>query len=119
MSRINNIPKLKVRRRELRKRQTPEEKVLWWHLKDRQIGYKFKRQQSLGGYIVDFYCPDKKLAIELDGSVHDSKESKQYDRLRDGSLSLVGCTVVRISNFDVDKDIFKVITKIKNILAER
>ena len=119
MLRINNIPKLKPRRRELRKRQTPEEKILWWHLKDRQIGYKFKRQQSLGGYVVDFYCPDKKLAIELDGSVHDSKESRQYDKLRDDSLSLVGCTVVRINNSEVNKDVFKVLTKIKDILAKR
>jgi very-short-patch-repair endonuclease len=92
---------------------------LWHELKQDKLGVRFLRQRPIGRYIVDFYCPDKKLAIELDGSVHDSKESKQYDRLRDGSLSLVGCTVVRISNSEVNKDVFKVLTKIKNILAKR
>jgi very-short-patch-repair endonuclease len=61
MSKIHNISKLSDRRKELRKNQTPQEEKLWWYLRDKRSGIKFRRQHSIGGYILDFYCKDKKL----------------------------------------------------------
>lgn len=116
MERINNLKILKDRRKELRQKETSQEKVLWWHLKARRFKYKFKRQHSIGGYILDFYCADKKLAIELDGEVHNTKESQEYDSLRDSFLKETGCKVLRFSNKELDSNISKVLTEIKNSL---
>lgn len=66
---IFNVPNLKPKRQALRNNPTPTEKLLWSKLKNSQLGFKFRRQYSVGGYILDFYCPTKKLAIELDGEV--------------------------------------------------
>ena len=67
---INNLLSLKPIRKELRNHGSPIEAVLWNHLKNSQTGEKFRRQHSVGPYILDFYCPRIKLAIELDGSNH-------------------------------------------------
>ena len=67
---IHNNKTLADRRKELRNNATPQEAILWQHLKDSNFGCKFRRQHSIGPYIVDFYCPSKKLIIELDGSQH-------------------------------------------------
>ncbi len=70
---IKNIPVLKKRRMELRRNKTKAEALLWNFLKNSHLkGKKFRRQQSFGGYIVDFYCPSEKLIIELDGEVYDN-----------------------------------------------
>ena len=64
---VNNISALFYRRKELRNNATLEETLLWSKLKHSQLGLKFRRQHSIGGYIVDFYCPAKRLVIEIDG----------------------------------------------------
>ena len=74
-----NKKALKERRRELRQNSTPAEKILWKLLRDSKLGAKFRRQYSVGGYVLDFYCPKLKIAIELLGSVHLSKSAKLYD----------------------------------------
>jgi len=117
MQRFNDLPLLKERRRELRKNQTPQEKLLWWHLRANRIGFKFKRQHSIGGYIADFYCAEKKLVIELDGGIHNSSESREYDKNRDSFLKEFGCNVIRFSNSEIDTDVYKVVTKIKEKLT--
>lgn len=68
------------KRRNLRKEQTYCEKLVWMFLRNRQmIGYKFRRQYSVDQYVIDFYCPKLKLAVEIDGSVHNSNEQKEYN----------------------------------------
>ena len=77
---VHNITKLIERRKELRNKSTPEEILLWLRLKNSQTGFKFRRQHSIGGYIADFYCPSKKLIIEIDGPQH--LKNKEYDKIR-------------------------------------
>jgi len=85
------------RARELRKKQTPAEQLLWEILRDRQLlGFKFRRQHQFGDYILDFYCHEAKLAVELDGAVHEQRPEK--DAKRDAYLKSQGIQVLRISN---------------------
>ena len=80
---FRNDPTLKRRRRELRRNQTEAEKALWTHLRNKQFyGMKFFCQYSIGPYILDFYCPNMNLAVELDGGQHNQCESKKYDAAR-------------------------------------
>jgi very-short-patch-repair endonuclease len=89
----------KEKRRNLRKNQTFCEKILWIYLRDRKtFGYKFRRQYSVDHYVIDFYCPELKLAIELDGSVHDIPDQKEYDEYRQEYLERFGITFCRITN---------------------
>lgn len=87
------------KRRLLRKQQTFAEKIFWMHLRDRQVlGYKFRRQHSVDHFVIDFYCPELKLAVELDGNVHDLPEQKDYDKARQKYLEAFGIKFVRIKN---------------------
>lgn len=104
---IHNDPSLKERRRLLRNTSTPEESILWNHLKSRKLGVKFRRQFSIGPYIADFYCHELKLIIELDGTQH--RAHQEYDRQRDGFLEQTGYTVMRFPNEAVDNNLQKVI----------
>lgn len=89
----------KEKRRNFRKNQTFCEKIMWTYLRDRKtLGYKFKRQFSIDHYVIDFYCPELKLAIELDGSIHDIPDQKEYDALRQEYLEKFGITFCRITN---------------------
>ena len=108
-----NNPKLKQRRRELRRNQTDAEKVLWHHLRNRQLnGIKFLRQYSVGPYILDFYSPKHKLAIELDGVHHTKDENQQYDEHRSDYLITHGIKVIRFWNNEVMKNMEGVLLKI-------
>lgn len=108
---INNKPEFKERRSQLRRDQTDAERKLWHFFRNRQFfGLKFYRQFSVGPYILDFYCFDKKLAIELDGSQHLEKEIMVKDRERTEFLNTEGITVIRFMNNDVlvnTEDVFK------------
>ena len=110
---------IKDRRKELRKNQTPMEEKLWWYLRDKKLGPKFKRQHSVGGYITDFYCSEKKLIIELDGEIHNTKEAEEYDAVRDKYFAELGYKTVRFLNREVEKEIDKVINQIENELNLR
>jgi len=102
---------IRARARALRKNSTEAEKVLWGHLRFWQVeGYKFRRQQPLGNYIVDFVCLEKRLIIELDGGQH--AEQSDYDAKRDAWLSDEGFTVLRFWNNNVLKNIEGVTEKI-------
>lgn len=114
---IHNLTKLIDRRKELRKRQTPQEEKLWWYLKDRRLlGFKFRRQPSIGGYILDFYCAEKRLIIELDGEIHDKKENLEYDKIRDKYFKELDYKVLRFKNREIDENINGVIKIIENYL---
>jgi very-short-patch-repair endonuclease len=95
----HNAPSLKTRRQELRSTMTPAEIRLWQAIKHRQLnGLKFRRQHSIGPYIVDFYCPSAKLVIELDGAAHDSESAWRYDEQRTALINSLGLTVLRFEN---------------------
>lgn len=104
--RVFNLPALKHFRRELRNNLTPAEAKLWSYLRSSQLeGRKFRRQHSVGGYILDFYCPSEKLAIELDGEVHNSEAAAEYDHERDLFLRETGIKVMRFENYIVFQSI--------------
>ena len=87
------------RTREMRQKPTPAEDFAWELFRDRRfLGLKFRRQHQIGNYIVDFYCHEKRLVVELDGPVHDSNERRTMDKNRDAFLDSLGLTVVRIRN---------------------
>jgi very-short-patch-repair endonuclease len=91
--------------REHRKRPTREEGTVWRWLRDRRFGaLKFRRQHPMAGYILDFYCPELNLAIEIDGRGHVADFNHEiYDLNRDIELSKLGVTVLRVLNEDVRK----------------
>ena len=90
---------MRNRARQLRKQQTPFEHALWRYLRAGRFGqYKFRRQQVIGPYIVDFICQSAKLIVELDGSQH--IDTIEYDRQRDEWLLSQGYRVVRIWNHE-------------------
>jgi len=80
---LNNIKPLKHRRKKLRNNSTIAEAFLWNYLKHSQLeNKKFRRQHSVGKFILDFYCPSEKLAVELDGAPHFTEEGIEYDKKR-------------------------------------
>jgi very-short-patch-repair endonuclease len=102
---LNNLPQLKTLRKKLRNNLTPAEAALWNLLRNKQLnGRKFRRQHSVGNYILDFYCPSEKLAVELDGEVHNNSEQAEYDRERDLFLQHTGIKVLRFENSIVFKN---------------
>ena len=104
---------LKDRARELRKKQTNAEALLWELLRDRQLcDAKFRRQHQFGEYICDFYCDVAKLAVECDGEVHDSPEQKKHDQKRDAYLKSQGLTVLRFPNQRILQDPDSVLNEI-------
>ena len=95
----HNSPHLRERRRSLRAFATPAEKRLWTHLRRRQAdGWRWRRQYSVGPYILDFFCPAARLAVELDGRIHDDPARASYDYRREVQLREEGITVVRLRN---------------------
>jgi very-short-patch-repair endonuclease len=102
MSFLKNDPVLKGRRRELRRNQTNAERALWAKIRNKQfLEMKFFRQYSFGSYILDFYCPEKKLAVELDGGQHNQPEGREYDTVRTSYLNAHGVEVLRFWNNEV------------------
>jgi very-short-patch-repair endonuclease len=96
--------------RKFRKKPTKSEAVLWKELRNRKLGgFKFKRQRVFGPFILDFYCPSCKLAIELDGEIHQSQQ--EYDSERTKKLADYGLTVIRFKNQEV-------ISETENVLKE-
>ena len=90
---------LKLFRKELRKDLTPAEAFLWNYLKTRKFeNRKFRRQHSIGNFIVDFYCAEEKLIIELDGEAHMNINAEEYDAKRTIYLEKQGFKVIRFEN---------------------
>jgi very-short-patch-repair endonuclease len=99
MKRINNLVKLKEKRKYLRNNLTPAEATLWRILKSKQLeGRKFRRQHSVGNYILDFYCPSERLAIELDGAHHFTEAGLMYDKKRTEYIESLDITIIRFEN---------------------
>ena len=96
-------PHLIKNARSLRKAMTKEERKLW-HTFLRYLPVKFVRQKVIGNYIADFYCPSKKMVLELDGSQHFEEAQERYDADRTKFFHDHGIMVIRISNYEVAKD---------------
>lgn len=102
MTKHYNRSSEKEKRRELRRNQTYTEQIVWTHLRNRRmLGYKFRRQYSVDCFIIDFYCPELKLAVEIDGSVHDNQEQQKYDRERQSYIERFGIEFIRIRNEEI------------------
>ena len=111
---------LKARARDLRKNSTLSEILLWQELKNRQLlGYQFHRQVPMLNYIVDFYCHELQLAIEVDGDSHDFEESVRYDTIRQGKLEQFNVHVLRFDDLDVKNDMAWVIGEIGRWIENR
>lgn len=103
--------------KDLRNNMTASEEHLWSALRMKQIGgYKFRCQHPLYRYVLDFYCHEKRLAIEIDGKIHDSRQ--EYDKYRDEFLQSIGIYTLRIKDEDVLNNMEIVIEMIKRKLSE-
>ena len=93
------------------------EQILWQYLKGKQLsGYKFRRQYSVGAFIVDFYCIEAKLAIELDGDSHFEEGVAGYDQKRQRFIENLGIRVLRFTNHEIYFDLDNVLEVIKTKL---
>lgn len=111
---IFNKKELKPRRKGLRNNSTYAEVFFWKQVKQSQLeGRKFRRQTSIVSYVVDFYCPEEKLIVELDGEVHFNEEAIKYDAERTEYLESLGLKVIRFENNEVLKNTEYVLSKIK------
>ena len=108
---------LKELARGLRNNLTEAETALWLKVRKRQLNnYQFYRQRIIGNYIVDFYCPEGKLVIEIDGSQHYSEPGKAKDKMGDCHLSDLGLRVLRFSAHEVMKNLEGVLEVINRAL---
>lgn len=95
------------------------ELILWRYLRERKLKVKFRRQYSVGPYVIDFYAPKRRLAIELDGSSHSADEAKEYDRERQRYIEACGITFLRFTNQQVQKNLKIVLRRIQAAIARR
>ena len=101
----------KQRARELRRNMTPDERMLWEHLRANRLnGLHFRRQQIIAGFIVDFYCHAAGLVVEVDGPVHDRRSD--YDAERDAILAARGLRILRISNVEIQASLAGAVKRI-------
>jgi very-short-patch-repair endonuclease len=104
--------------RNLRSQEPPAERLLWNHLNAKQLdGLKFRRQHTIGNYIIDFVCPAKMLIIEIDGGHHNELITENADTQRTKALKALGYQVIRFWNNDVLQNIDGVVFKIRECLS--
>ena len=107
------------RRRALRTNATAAERQLWRHLRGKQLGVKFRRQYSVDVYVVDFYAPRAKLAVEVDGGSHFRTAAAVYDEERTSHLNRFGIEVLRFTNLEVFENLEGVLHTIEDALKHR
>jgi very-short-patch-repair endonuclease len=103
--------------RDMRKPLTDAEGVLWQELRRGRLGYHFRRQHAVTRFILDFYCPARRLVVEVDGGYHQSEEQRARDALRTGELERLGMTVLRFTNDEVMTDLASVLHRIADTLG--
>lgn len=109
-----NEPRLKEIRRFLRSEANTAEQILWKYIRNKQLGHKFRRQFSIGNFVVDFYCHEFCLVIEVDGWSHDFEKTKVKDIRKQNFLESHRYHILRIPNEEVFGDIEKLLTKIQD-----
>lgn len=102
-----------------RRQQTFAEEILWNYLRTKPFGFKFRRQHPFSVYILDFFCYQLKLAIEVDGSVHEVEEEKENDQIRQKQLEKENLCFLRFSNNEIIQEPEKVIQKIETFLRRK
>jgi cyclase len=100
----------------LRRQQTFAEEILWNYLRTKPLGFKFRRQHPFSVYILDFYCHELKLAIEVDGSIHNIEEVKENDEIRQKQLEQNCINFLRFSNDEIRLKPEEVIQQIETYL---
>jgi len=109
--RIRTPAGVQQRARELRRKMTCTEQLLWERLRDRQLGgFKFRRQHPLGPFITDFYCAEKRLAVEFDGNIHDLQ--REQDEQRTHQFEEFNYRLIRFRNEEVENDLASVLQTI-------
>jgi very-short-patch-repair endonuclease len=118
MTEIFNKKEMKERRQLLRRNMPKSETILWSKIRMKQIGgCRFRRQYSVGAYVLDFYCPDLRLAIEIDGESHDKPTAKEYDQEREEQIKQLGITIIRFTNSQIETKLEDVVQYIRDISA--
>jgi len=107
---------LKEKADEMRKHPTPAEAELWKYLNNNQMGVKFRRQHIIERYIVDFYCVEKGLVIEVDGEIH--LNQIEEDKIREEVLKTLGCRILRFRNQEIFDEISSVLDRIREYLKK-
>ena len=115
---MKHNPKLTSRAQELRANMTPEERNLWYDFLN-TYPHRFRRQVTVGSYILDFYCAAAKLAVELDGSQHFTLEGKAHDVARSAYLAGLGIEVRRYTNWAVTTNFKGVCADINRAVRQR
>ncbi len=119
MTFIFNKSSEKKKRKQLRNQMPPAEVILWSSLQRRQVsGFKFRRQYGVGPYVLDFYCPEAKLAIEIDSDIHFQKNAFEYDRNRQESIEQLGIRFLRFTNLEIYKNFNGVLESITVAVRE-
>jgi len=109
-----NLQTNKKNRKFLRKNMTRAEVILWKELRRKNLGFKFRRQFGVGSYILDFYCPQLRFALELDGDVHTFEPAQKKDKIRQKFLERNGLYVKRYWNSDILYSLDSVVENIYN-----
>jgi len=116
MTHLYNKPSEKAKRKQLRNNMTPAEIILWSKLKDKGLGYKFRRQHGVGPFVLDFCCPTLKLAVEVDGDSHYTPEAKVRDDERQKVIEACGFRFLRFTNREVTENVEGVAVKISQYI---
>jgi very-short-patch-repair endonuclease len=111
-------PKLVELAKKLRNNMTYGEIALWRETNKNKLGVRFSRQVPIDQYIVDFYCKDLKLAIEVDGSINLEESQVKRDKIRQKRLESLGVKVIRFEDFDVKNNLSFVLEELKSIVEE-
>ena len=119
MTQFFNKTSEKEKRRSLRNNMPPIEALVWSRLRYNQVlGYKFRRQYSVGPYVIDFYCPALKLAVEIDGDSHFVTDAIENDERRQAFIESFGIHFLRFTNRDVNRQLEAVLEKIYRVVQE-
>lgn len=94
---------------------TPAEKRLWQEVRAKKLGVRFRRQQVIAGFIVDFYCHKAALVVEVDGDIHDLQQDE--DARREKVLTDMGLRIIRFRNDEIFRDLFTVVQQIREITS--
>jgi len=113
---LGSGPKTIGQAKVLRKKETEAEEILWQALRNRKCyGHKFRRQHALGKFVVDFYCHEKRLAIEVDGGIHEQADIAERDINRTFELERLGVIIIRFRNDDIFERLANVLREIGEV----
>ncbi len=118
MTKIYNRTEERIKRKILRSNMPQAEVILWSKLKGKGLGHKFRRQYSIGKFVVDFYCPKLKLAIEVDGDSHYAGGAETRDRERQKIIESYDFTFLRFTNREIYENMEGVLSKIMQYIEK-